>query len=157
MDHVDNNMDDLFRKAGDLYPLKTSESDWDSMLEKLKEGTSGDKNVPASGIGRKRRWTLLLLMIPALIAWGLYFFHASNNSSAVPIKKTNIPEVNRSIFPGSAMRSQNASTDSRNYAASTPEARSEASPEATGIHHVLIESGNFDGNRTTSRIAVGSF
>ena len=36
-------MDDLFRKAGDLYPLKTTESDWDGVLGKLME--EGKRNI----------------------------------------------------------------------------------------------------------------
>jgi hypothetical protein len=37
MESLSNDMDDLFRKAGDLYPLKTTGSDWDGVLGKLRE------------------------------------------------------------------------------------------------------------------------
>lgn len=53
MEHVNNDMDDLFRKAGELYPLKTSESDWDGVLGKLRDEISGKREfhmLPRSGL-----------------------------------------------------------------------------------------------------------
>ncbi len=67
MEHVENDMDDLFQKAGELYPLKTSESDWEAMLGKLNEEGFGNQKSAIkmnSGLWRNRRvWLLLLLLI----------------------------------------------------------------------------------------------
>ena len=37
MEHLENDMDDLFQKAGELYPLKTTGSDWDAVVGKLQK------------------------------------------------------------------------------------------------------------------------
>ncbi len=77
MEHVNNDMDDLFRKAGDLYPLKTSESDWDQVLGKLRGEIPGEQQaVPAMqdrGARNKSRWFLLLLLIPLGLFSLVYF------------------------------------------------------------------------------------
>jgi hypothetical protein len=77
MEHVNNDMDDLFRKAGDLYPLKTSESDWDQVLGKLRGEIPGDQHtvpaIQARGSRNKSRWLLLLLLIPLGLFSLVYF------------------------------------------------------------------------------------
>lgn len=40
MQHLDHDMDDLFRKAGENYPLRTDEDDWDKMAAKLEFPTT---------------------------------------------------------------------------------------------------------------------
>ena len=76
MEHLDNDMDDLFQKAGELYPLKISGSDWETVAAKLQDQNFEDLNavtgLSANGTGNKRRWRLLLLLIPLGLA-GLVF------------------------------------------------------------------------------------
>ncbi len=76
MEHVNDDMDELFRKAGELYPLKTSASDWDGMAGKLRDEISGERGIPHAVPMRdnstKRKW-LLLLLVPAFIFSLLYF------------------------------------------------------------------------------------
>ncbi len=92
MEHVNNDMDDLFRKAGDLYPLRTSESDWDSVMGKLKDENFGNENAVTSISGKparfKRRWLLLLLLIPAAIGGAVYF--SSENKSPANAKAAGL-------------------------------------------------------------------
>ena len=45
MEHLENDMDHLFQKAGELYPLKTSGSDWDAVAGKLNEEGFGDPSA----------------------------------------------------------------------------------------------------------------
>jgi len=82
MEHVNNDMDDLFRKAGELYPLKTSESDWDSVLGKLQEEITGESgsfsDMQMKGNQSRRRWLFLLLLIP-LAFFSLVYFPNSGN------------------------------------------------------------------------------
>lgn len=77
MEHLENDMDDLFQKAGELYPLKTSESDWKGMLGKLNEEGLGDEKavlkMNSGEFGTRRRWLLLLLLIPVGIGSIIYF------------------------------------------------------------------------------------
>jgi len=45
MEHLENDMDDLFQKAGELYPLKTTGSDWDAVAGKLQNETPGESTT----------------------------------------------------------------------------------------------------------------
>jgi hypothetical protein len=101
MEHVNNDMDDLFRKAGDLYPLKTSESDWDNVLGKLQDKNFGNQTgisgLPVRADRKKRRWLFLLLLIPVSLG-GLFYFSASkkeqqSNSSSFTGKNNAIQET----------------------------------------------------------------
>jgi Outer membrane protein beta-barrel domain len=80
MEHLENDMDDLFQKAGELYPLKTTGSDWDAVAGKLQnEGTREvhDLTGPAAIRNRRKTWLLLLLLIPMGI--GVYYFSGNMN------------------------------------------------------------------------------
>jgi Outer membrane protein beta-barrel domain len=84
MEPLNNDMDDLFRKAGDQYPLKISESDWDGVLGRLRDDGMGDSNttplIKTGGDRKKRRW-LLLFFIPLVLGSTVYFFTANKPSS----------------------------------------------------------------------------
>src|SRR4249919_1994563 len=96
MEHVNNDMDDLFRKAGELYPLKTSESDWDGVLGKLRDEISGETGIPFAAPVRassRRRW-LLLLLVPAFILSLVYLTGSrrfKENKAQLPEKNNNLP------------------------------------------------------------------
>ncbi|HET7001632.1 MAG TPA: porin family protein [Puia sp.] len=80
MEHLENDMDDLFQKAGELYPLKTTGSDWDAVAGKLQNEDPGEIHdlTGASAVRTRRRtWLLLLLLIPL----GLGVFYFSGNMS----------------------------------------------------------------------------
>ena len=81
MEHLENDMDDLFQKAGELYPLKTTGSDWDAVAGKLLNESPGevhDLSGPTALPTRRRTWLLLLLLIPM----GLGIFYYSGNKNA---------------------------------------------------------------------------
>ena len=88
MEHLENDMDDLFQKAGELYPLKTTGSDWDAVAGKLNgEGFTDQTIVPGTNTStarNKRRWLLLLLLIPVGLGSIIYFSQS---------KKQSIPSV----------------------------------------------------------------
>jgi hypothetical protein len=97
MEHLENDMDDLFQKAGELYPLKTSESDWKGVLGKLNEEGFGDQKgvikMNSKELGNKRRWLLLLLLIPIGIGTVFYFAapghkNHSSESKLITINKS---------------------------------------------------------------------
>lgn len=74
MQHLDHDMDDLFRKAGKDYPLITDEDDWDKMAAKL-------EITPAELIVlKKKRYKDYLFLLFALLLFmmlgGLYYFNA---------------------------------------------------------------------------------
>src|SRR5579863_5851009 len=97
MEHVENDMDHLFQKAGELYPLKTSGSDWDALAGNLSdEGFGNPVAVPGTNTGvsrNKRKWLLLLLLIPMGIGSIIYFSSSKKQSaitSSASIKKGDI-------------------------------------------------------------------
>ncbi|HEY4935625.1 MAG TPA: outer membrane beta-barrel protein [Puia sp.] len=105
MDHLENDMDDLFQKAGELYPLKTTESDWDAVLGKLNEEGFGDHSavvgINAKGNRNKRIWFFLLLLIPLGLGSIIYFSPSKNQrstaSSPVTVKNNITKEPNAAL------------------------------------------------------------
>ncbi|MEO8583593.1 MAG: outer membrane beta-barrel protein [Flavitalea sp.] len=67
MQHIENDMDDIFSKAGVEYPLNTSGSNWDAVRAGLDAGSA---TLPAQKIHYRRFLWLLLLLIP--FAWMNY-------------------------------------------------------------------------------------
>jgi len=79
MQHVDNHMDDLFRKAAESYPLKTEANGWDRMAGALNEkGTIGSGNEKPI---RKYRWLIALLFLtPSIIASLIHYQNHAGNA-----------------------------------------------------------------------------
>jgi hypothetical protein len=107
MERLENDMDDLFRKAGEQYPLKISESDWDSVAGKLQEESFGDQSTLTSlnAIGKrnKRRWRVLLLLIPLGLTGLVYTSRLSSKRHAIPapvvVKNNAVPVISKKINP----------------------------------------------------------
>ena len=76
MQFVNDDMDDLIRRAAEEYPLKTDSGDWDKLVSKM-QADSGNKNIPGKK-GNRRRYLLLLILIPLLLICTTYI---NNNSS----------------------------------------------------------------------------
>ncbi len=99
MEHLENDMDDLFQKAGELYPLKTSGSDWEAVLGKLNEEGFGDQQsaakVGSKGSGSKRKWLLLLLLISLSAGSIVYFSSSENKNRSSASNQVNITKVHR--------------------------------------------------------------
>lgn len=112
MQHLDHDMDDLFRKAGENYPLKTDEDDWDKMAVKLEFPTT-EPIVPKKK--QYKAWVLLgvavwVFLIVALllhlntvenelIAGSEHLSGAVDSSNSGTIKKQEEATIN-SIQPG---------------------------------------------------------
>jgi cytoskeletal protein RodZ len=111
MEHLENDMDDLFQRAGEHYPLKTSGSDWDAVLGKLNEEGFGDQTA-AYGINKrstwnKRRWLLLLLLIP--IGLGSVIYFSSSKKLAGSSTTNNIKSKSAGVSEESSNRSNDKS------------------------------------------------
>jgi hypothetical protein len=107
MERLENDMDDLFRKAGELYPLKITESDWDAVAGKLQAENFGDLNalpgLNAIGTRNRRRWRILLLLIPLGLAGLVYTSRLVSKPHAIPapvvVKNITANEVSKKINP----------------------------------------------------------
>jgi hypothetical protein len=62
-------MDELYRKAGEMYPLKTDGADWDKVMARLQTPTEGSGSPVSAGehTSNRRWWWLMLLIVP--FAW----------------------------------------------------------------------------------------
>jgi hypothetical protein len=65
MQHLDNDMDDLFQRAAENYPLKIDDGDWESVASKIADalGPSNITVAPAKKGGRKMIALAILLLI----------------------------------------------------------------------------------------------
>jgi hypothetical protein len=63
MQHVNDDMDELFRRAAENYPLDTSSADWNKVLAGMQE-QDGSQTVPGKESDKKRHFLWLLLLLP---------------------------------------------------------------------------------------------
>ena len=70
MQDVNNDMDDLFRKAAEQYPLKTDGADWQKVFAGLQEAAVP---VAEEKEKRKRRFLWLFLLLPLGLLWAVYY------------------------------------------------------------------------------------
>ncbi|HET7899363.1 MAG TPA: outer membrane beta-barrel protein [Flavisolibacter sp.] len=63
MQHLNDDMDELFRRAAGEYPLNTGGADWEKMQALL----SSEQTVPVPKKGRKKHFLWLLLLLPVAL------------------------------------------------------------------------------------------
>ena len=71
MQHMNDDMDELFRKAADDYPLRVNTPDWN----KIQEALDGNVIIEPTGKKKYRRFTWLLLLLPL----GFLFYYISGS------------------------------------------------------------------------------
>lgn len=84
MQHVNDDMDEIFRRAGKDYPLDTSGADWDKIAAALQPGVM----APDKKDNRRYLWLLLLLPLP----W-LCMKYAGNGDGNIAVSKPAKTEV----------------------------------------------------------------
>lgn len=115
MQYLENDMDELFRKAADKYPLKTEASDWDKIAPALARTNSS----VGSGHSAKRKYAWLLLLVflfaasPALI---LFFNKKHGNPDSQSFsgvwKKEN--SNSKTTIPGRSQKENTVSITKNN-------------------------------------------
>ncbi len=96
MQNLENDMDDLFRRASEKYPLNTGQSNWESIEEKLSAAEVGaDSQKPERKNNFEKSGLLLLLLFISLIAGLLILNRVHINYQAV----TNAKKTNRNENP----------------------------------------------------------
>ena len=110
MEHINNDMNDLFQKAGDLYPLKTTKPDWETVLGKLEtENPGNDSLTPAklsNARSNKRRWLLLLLLLPISLAGILYVNNTIKQTGKTKIIAKIIPKPNDPVTKNNSVKAE---------------------------------------------------
>lgn len=92
MKHFDDDMDELFNKAGRDYPLKTDASNWDAVRGAL---YPGEVTAPPEAKNGFRRYLPLLLLL--LIPLGVYFFVEREGEPVVVAKEKTTSSLKRDI------------------------------------------------------------
>src|SRR5687768_3129292 len=85
MQFVNDDMDDIFRRAAEEYPLQTDNPDWDKLVSKMR-ADGGDKNNPGKKDNR-RRYLLLLALIPVLLICTTYIKNNYSKDIGTPVTK----------------------------------------------------------------------
>jgi len=98
MQYVNDDMDELFRRAAENYPLDTNGADWNKVLAAM-QGTEATKTVTEKKGNKKRRFLWLLLLLPmALIYNQLHSPEKALNEEAIRTVQKEEP-ANRSTQP----------------------------------------------------------
>lgn len=88
MQFVNDDMDDLYRRAAEEYPLKTDGSDWNKVVDKM-QNDAGRKTL--GKIGKRPSYFLMLVLIPLLLICTTYITNeAGNNTSRQINNETNL-------------------------------------------------------------------
>lgn len=91
MDDLNNDMNELFRRAGEEYPLHTNGADWNKVMQQLHHT---ENNVPGKNKNKKNyRYLLLLLLLPVGFVCGRYVGNGKKGNDA----ETN-KEINKNIL-----------------------------------------------------------
>jgi hypothetical protein len=127
MNHVKGDMDDLFRRASEKYPLRTDSADWGRLAADLDNGSGMPSDIEAVE-KRKRRgifWWFLLLPLAGL---GYLAWHASGHSNGTPTIPATVQTS--AVGGGVATAATPASGETAKVASGTPQVASGA-PQAT--------------------------
>jgi hypothetical protein len=87
MQHVNDDMDELFRRAGEEYPLDTSGADWSKIAKELNLPAT-EKAAPENS-NKKLLW--LLLLLPFSFICTQYFSDKSTSETSVSKVEKNVP------------------------------------------------------------------
>ena len=97
MQHVNDDMDELFRRAAEGYPLNTDSADWNAVVKKLEL----ERSLPAKKENRNKNYKHLLWLL-LLLPLGVYknYISKSNNNRPETIAKNienkNLPRTSLS-------------------------------------------------------------
>lgn len=86
MQYVNDDMDELFRRAAENYPLDTKTADWNKVLATLQNQTE-IKTAPENKGNRKDRFLWLLLLLPLGLICNQFYSPGSLNSDGISKKE----------------------------------------------------------------------
>jgi hypothetical protein len=110
MQHIDNDMDELFNKAGRDYPLKTDNSNWDAVFGKLQQPSPATAPLSPK-TNRRYYWLLLLLLLP--LSYLLVGDNKINKDGSPPVtgNKTTTNRTDQPDATGSNSINENTESD----------------------------------------------
>lgn len=98
MGNLDNDMDELFSKAGNHYPLKTDGADWDKLMSKLPDAKITPLPIadPKTAQNNSKLLWLILLIPMGLFCYSYFNEHKNNftNDVKIPVVTASKKEDN---------------------------------------------------------------
>lgn len=129
-----NDIDDLFKRASDKYPLRTDSADWDKLAAALEKDPSLIVPPPATEGGRRRRrgffWLFLLLPLGGI---GYYVWQTAGHPALRTTASSKIESSLQAPAPAQASSSSPVSTQTGGGStAVTPENAGTITPAQSG-------------------------
>src|SRR6476619_3315593 len=114
MRDIDDDIDDLFRRAAEGYPLNTNSSDWSKVQNAMQSSEdAGVQNAKSKKKYRRFLWLLLLLPFTFIIDKYAFRNHDKNNGITQQLpassEQKNIPSQkndNRNINKGEEIKAE---------------------------------------------------
>lgn len=78
MQHLEHDMDELFQKAGESYPLKIDDNNWDTIASRLTDRPVDINNPVKPTVNRKRYLFSALLLLVALLLTDIVLRYKDN-------------------------------------------------------------------------------
>lgn len=106
MYELNDDMDELFRRAAKDYPLDTKTADWNKLQTAMQQAANSNLNdIPVSGKKSKRRFLWLLLLLPPFLWIGYNYFEYLNgdNSNKKELVQVEHPGKSVTAIPPSAI------------------------------------------------------
>jgi hypothetical protein len=124
MQSVNDDMEDLIRKAAKDYPLDTSGADWSKVQKAL---AAEEADAPAQKKRDNRKFLLLLLLLPIGFLCNRYFINSTDEGANV-----KAPQANTISTEGSTV--QNNNSPDPVPSSSTPAANEKSKDQDQGTH-----------------------
>ena len=94
MAYTEDDINDLLRKAAEDYSPRNSESNWETILDRISSQNSSKKRMPFF-IGLVKKYFGVLILVPLLVAGGLWI---QNYRSDASIVSTDAPKKDKENY-----------------------------------------------------------
>ncbi|MEO8569472.1 MAG: hypothetical protein ABI419_10055, partial [Ginsengibacter sp.] len=88
MQHLENDMDDLFQRAAENYPLQKGKDDWESIAKKISDNPGSPKVIPVQNKRNKKFIAFALLLLMLAVSW--FIFQNTKTGRYADMKKTEL-------------------------------------------------------------------
>src|SRR5664279_6306839 len=81
MQHIEDDMDELFQRAAENYPLKDGKGDWESVAKRLVVADDSKDVIVPSKTKRNKKGIAIILFLFMLLAGSIAFYIFTPNTS----------------------------------------------------------------------------